>query len=68
MDIDTSVYDVHRQMLATGRPAIPITEGGIYRGIFTSVRLVHVYRYLQSGKSARERYRSFVDALGLAGR
>jgi Zn-dependent protease/CBS domain-containing protein len=68
MDIDTSVYDVHRQMLATGRPAIPITEGGIYRGIFTSDRLVHVYRYLQSGKSARERYRSFVDALGLAGR
>jgi Zn-dependent protease len=68
MDIDTSVYDVHRRMLQTGRPAIPITEGGIYRGIFTSDRLIHVYRYLQSGKSARERYRGFVDSLGLAGR
>jgi CBS domain-containing protein len=68
MDIDTSVYDVHRQMLITGRPAIPITEGGIYRGIFTSDRLIHVYRYLQSGKSPRERYRSFVNSLGLAGR
>lgn len=68
MDIDTSVYDVHRQMLATGRPAIPITEGGIYRGIFTSDRLIHVYRYLQTGKSPRERYRGFVEALGFAGR
>lgn len=68
MDIDTSVYDVHRQMLESGRPAIPITEGGIYRGIFTSDRLIHVYRYLQSGKSPRERYRGFVEAIGLAGR
>jgi Zn-dependent protease len=68
MDIDSSVYDVHREMLLTGRPAIPITEGGIYRGIFTSDRLVHVYRYLQSGKSVGERYRTFVEALGLAGR
>lgn len=68
MDIDTSVYDVHRRMLATGRPAIPITEGGVYRGIFTSDRLVHVYRYLQNGKSPRERYRGVVEALGLVGR
>ncbi len=68
MDVDDSVYDVHRQMLTTGRPAIPITENGIYRGIFTTDRLIHVYRYLQSGKSPRERYRGFVEALGLAGR
>lgn len=68
MDIDASVYDVHRQMLTTGRPAIPITEGGIYRGIFTSDRLVHVHRYLQSGKSLPDRYRGFVESLGLAGR
>ncbi len=68
MDIDSSVYEVHRQMLTTGRPAIPITEGGIYRGIFTSDRLIHVHRYLQTGKSPGERYRAFVDALGLAGR
>lgn len=68
MDIDTSVYDVHRRMLVSGRPAIPITEGGIYRGIFTSDRLVHVYRYLQNGKSTRERYRGVVEALGIVGR
>lgn len=68
VDIDTSVYDVHRRMLASGRPAIPITEGGIYRGIFTSDRLIHVYRYMQTGKSPRERYRGVVEALGLVGR
>jgi Zn-dependent protease len=68
MDIDTSVYDVHRRMLTSGRPAIPITEGGIYRGIFTSDRLIHVYRYLQNGKSTRERYRGVVEALGIVGR
>ncbi len=68
MDVDTSVYDVHREMLQTGRPAIPITEGGIYRGIFTSDRLIHVYRYLQTGKSPRERYRGFAEALGLISR
>jgi Zn-dependent protease len=68
MDIDTSVYDVHRRMLTSGLPAIPITEGGIYRGIFTSDRLVHVYRYLQNAKSPRERYRGVVEALGIVGR
>lgn len=68
LDIDTSVYDVHRRMLETGRPAIPITEGDVYRGIFTSDRLVHVYRYLQTGKSPRERYRGVAEALGLVGR
>jgi Zn-dependent protease len=68
MDIDSSVYDVHREMLATSRPAIPITENGVYRGIFTSDRLVHVHRYLQNGAPGRERYRGVVEALGLIGR
>jgi Zn-dependent protease len=68
MDIDSSVYDVHRQMLATNRPAMPVTEGGIYRGIFTSDRLVHVHRYLRNGTAPRHRYRGVVEAFGLIGR
>jgi Zn-dependent protease len=68
MDIDSSVYEVHRTMLKENCPAVPITEGGVYRGIFTSDRLIHVYRYLQTGTSARERYRGVAEALGLVGR
>lgn len=68
MDVDSSVYDVHRRMLATGRTAIPIVEGGLYRGIFTSDRLVHVHRYLQERFGTRDRYRGLIEALGLMGR
>jgi len=59
---------VHRRMLATGRTAIPIVEGGLYRGIFTSDRLVHVHRYLQERFGTRDRYRGLIEALGLIGR
>lgn len=68
MDIDSSVYDVHRRMIVTGRPAIPITEAGIYRGIFTSDRLAHVHQYLQASLGKRDRYRGIIEALGLLSR
>lgn len=68
MDVDSSIFEVHRRMLSTGRPAIPVTEGGVYRGIFTSERLVHVYHYLEAGRKHREHYRGIISALGLAGR
>lgn len=45
-DVDDSVYDVQQQMNRLHRWAIPITEGGLYRGIFTADRFVHVYRQL----------------------
>lgn len=41
---DESVFDVHRRMESEHRPALPVTENGIYRGVFTSDRLVHIYR------------------------
>lgn len=68
MDVDSSVYEAHRRMLMTGRPAIPITEGGLYRGIFTLDRLVHVHRHLQERFSTRDRYRGLIEALGFTGR
>jgi Zn-dependent protease len=43
-DVDDTVYDVQQRMVATGRWAIPVTENGCYRGIFTSERFWHVYR------------------------
>jgi Zn-dependent protease len=67
MTVDDSVFEVHREMVQTKRPAIPIIEDGIYRGIFTSDRLVHVYQYLQSGSQRRLRYAGLAEALGLVG-
>ncbi len=68
MDVDCSVYEVHRRMLEVGYPAIPITEGGVYRGIFTTDRLIHVHRCIRERMSGRYRYRGLVEALGLSGR
>jgi hypothetical protein len=68
MEVDQSVYNVHQRMLATGRAAIPITEGGLYRGIFTADRLEHVYRYLHDNLSGSDRYRGIAQALGFLGR
>lgn len=43
-DVGETVYAVQQRMVATGRWAIPVTENGLYRGIFTSERFWHVYR------------------------
>ena len=43
-DVSDTVYNVQQRMVATGRWAIPITEEGRYKGIFTSERFWHVYR------------------------
>ncbi len=48
VDVDDSVYDVQQRMHELNRWAMPVTEGGEYRGIFTADRFVHVYRYLNA--------------------
>ena len=45
-DVDDTVYEAHRRMLASGRRALPVTENGYYRGIFTSDRYWHIYSHL----------------------
>lgn len=45
-DVSDSVYDVQRQMNLLGRWAIPVTEDGAYKGIFTADRFVHLYRQI----------------------
>lgn len=45
-DMEDSIFDVQRQMNLLGRWAIPVTEGGEYKGIFTADRFVHLYRQI----------------------
>ena len=46
VDVDDTVYDVHQLMTERQRWAVPVTESGTYRGIFTNDRLLHIYRQL----------------------
>mgnify|MGYP001386782150 FL=1 len=55
-------------MLLAGRPAVAVVEAGVYRGVFTLDRLVHVHHYVLQRGSVQERYRSIAHALGLSGR
>jgi hypothetical protein len=48
-DMSESVYDVQHQMNATNTWAVPVTENGVYRGIFTADRFVNVYRQIAPG-------------------
>jgi Zn-dependent protease len=45
-DMSDSVYDVQRVMNRLDRWAVPVTEDGLYRGIFTADRFVHLYRQI----------------------
>ncbi|HWV23866.1 MAG TPA: site-2 protease family protein, partial [Thermomicrobiales bacterium] len=45
-DVDDSVYDVQQHMNQTQRWAIPVTEDGLYRGIFTADRFINLYRQI----------------------
>ena len=46
VDIDLPIYDVQRLMLEQDRWAVPVTEAGLYRGVFTADRFLHLYRQL----------------------
>jgi Zn-dependent protease len=46
VDVNDSVYDVHLWLASSSRPAVPVVENGVYRGIFTGERLAHVYEHL----------------------
>jgi CBS domain-containing protein len=43
-DVNDSVLDVQQMMNAMSRWAVPVTENGQYRGIFTADRFVHLHR------------------------
>jgi Zn-dependent protease/predicted transcriptional regulator len=48
-DVNDSIYDVQQQMTRMNRWAVPVTEEGRYRGIFTADRFVHLYRQIAPG-------------------
>jgi Zn-dependent protease len=56
VDVDTPIYDVHRLMTEQNRWAVPVTEQGQYRGVFTADRFLHLYRQLSPDpvKTVRE--------------
>ncbi|MDQ4045090.1 MAG: site-2 protease family protein [Chloroflexota bacterium] len=63
-DVNDSVLDVQRMMNAMNRWAVPVTENGQYRGIFTAERFVHLHRQVMppvfSGWSLPEPWRDAI--------
>ena len=59
-----SIHDVHLAMERANRWAIPVVEDGVYRGIFTSDRLMHVYKIVSDQTSGRRRLTSLWSAIG----
>ncbi|MDQ2683158.1 MAG: site-2 protease family protein [Chloroflexota bacterium] len=55
VDNSTSVHDVHVLMEQANRWSVPVTEDGMYRGVFTSDRLMHVYKLVSEQTSGRRR-------------
>ena len=64
VDVDDSVYDVQQRMHDLNRWAMPVTEAGQYRGIFTADRFVHVYRYLNAQSVGNRTASSVFTSLG----
>lgn len=48
-DVNDSIYEVQQQMNRVQRWAVPVTEDGRYRGIFTADRFGHLYRQIAPG-------------------
>ena len=63
VEIDDSIFDVQQQMQRSHRWAMPVTENGQYRGIFTADRFIHVYRYLNAQSPERRRIGEFAGAV-----
>jgi Zn-dependent protease len=66
VDIDDSVFDVQRQMQATNCWAVAVTDNGVYRGIFTVDRIMHVYRYLNAQSPERRGMANLREQVGNA--
>jgi Zn-dependent protease len=64
VDVDDSVFEVQQRMHETNRWAMPVTEAGHYRGIFTADRFVHVYRYLNAQSVGNRTASSVFTSLG----
>ncbi len=61
--VDVSVYDAHVLMNDLDRWALPVTEDGSYRGVFTVDRLTHVYRQVAPPRIANGPFSALDGAL-----
>lgn len=64
VDVNDSVYDVQQTMRETGRWAVPVVEDGFYRGIFTTDRFIHVYRYVNGQQRSTQLFELAANRLG----
>jgi len=69
-DVNDSVLDVQQMMNRMNRWAVPVTENGDYKGIFTADRFVHLHRQVTppifSGFSVPRDWREAIrDSLGI---
>lgn len=59
-----TVHEVHLAMEHANRWAIPVVEDGAYRGIFTSDRLMNVYKIASDQTSGRRRLLTLWSTIG----
>lgn len=53
-EVSESLWDVQRKMNAHKTRAIPVTEKGLYRGIFSADRFLNLYRQIAPGLQERD--------------
>lgn len=53
-DVSESLWDVQRQMNELNTRAIPVTEKGLYRGVFSADRFLNLYRQIAPGLQDRD--------------
>jgi CBS domain-containing protein len=64
VDVNDSVFDVQQRMRETGRWAVPVLEDGFYRGIFTTDRFIHVYRYVNGQQRSTRWFELAANRIG----
>ncbi len=62
-DVNDSIFDVQSQMNRRNRWAVPVTESGRYRGIFTADRFTSLYRQIAHGGGSWSIPREWRDAI-----
>ena len=64
VDVNDSVCDGQQKMRETGRWAVRVIEDGYYRGIFTTDRFIHVYRYVNGQQRSTQMFELAANRLG----
>lgn len=53
-DVSESLWNVQRRMIDANTNAIPVTEKGLYRGVFSADRFMNLYRQISPGLQDRD--------------